>query len=65
VGSGRETGPTPPAGFIRNLLFGVEPNDPLTLLVVAMLLAFVAVGAILLPVQRATLLDPARVLSEQ
>ncbi len=58
-------GATAAAGLMRNLLFGVDPRDPVTLGAVALLLALVAVGAILVPVRRATQLDPARVLSAE
>ncbi len=51
------------SGALRNLLFGVEPNDPLTLIGVAVVLAVVAISATVVPVWRAAQLDPARVLN--
>ena len=47
---------------LANLLFAVEPNDPLTLAGVALTLLFVAVIACLLPARRATSVDPVEVL---
>jgi predicted permease len=44
------------------LLFGVAPSDPLTLVAVALLLAAVAVVATLVPVLRATRVDPQEAL---
>lgn len=40
------------AGFLRSILFGVAPLDPLTFVVIAPVLALVAVGAILVPATR-------------
>ncbi|HEY2162548.1 MAG TPA: ABC transporter permease [Gemmatimonadaceae bacterium] len=45
--------------FIRGLLFGVEPNDPITLLGVAAAMAVVGVAACWLPALRAAKIDPA------
>ena len=47
---------------MQALLFGVTPNDPVTLIVVAGLLAFVGVIATLVPVVRATRVDPLEAL---
>jgi putative ABC transport system permease protein len=45
--------------FIRGLLFGVEPTDPLTLIGVAVGMAAVGIGACWLPALRAAKIDPA------
>lgn len=52
-------------GVLRRLLFRVEPGDPATLMAVAALLSGVAIVATLIPVRRATRLDPASVLSAE
>ena len=44
--------------FLKGLLFGVSPTDPLTLLVVAIILASVAFLACYLPARRAMAVDP-------
>jgi predicted permease len=44
--------------FLKGLLFSVSPTDPLTLLVVAVLLAFVAFLACYIPARRAMAVDP-------
>jgi predicted permease len=45
--------------FIRGLLFGVEPTDPVTLIGVALGMAAVGIGACWLPALRAAKIDPA------
>lgn len=49
--------------FLRSLLYGVAPGDPVTLASVAALLLGVAAVAVYLPARRASGLDPVRVLS--
>ena len=43
---------------LKNLLFGVTATDPLTFVVVPLLLAAVAVGAAVVPARRAMKVDP-------
>ena len=44
--------------LLGSVLYGVEPNDPLTFATVAMLLGAVSVVASYLPARRVTLVDP-------
>jgi putative ABC transport system permease protein len=53
------------ARSLRSLLFGVSAADPLTLLAVSILLAFVALTASWLPARRATRADPIRILRQE
>jgi ABC-type antimicrobial peptide transport system permease subunit len=39
-------------------LFGLSPNDPLTLTVATLLLGFVAIASGYIPARRATTIDP-------
>lgn len=48
--------------FLRALLFGVEPLDPVTFVAVVVTLALVAVAASWLPARRAARIDPIRVV---
>jgi ABC-type antimicrobial peptide transport system permease subunit len=45
--------------LIRGLLFGIAPQDPITLLGVALLMAAVGIGACWIPALRAAKVDPA------
>jgi putative ABC transport system permease protein len=44
--------------YLRTLLFGVEPTDPIAMLVGATIIAAVALAACLIPARRATRVDP-------
>ena len=44
--------------FISDLLFGIEPTDPVTLVAITLLLAAVALVACFIPARRATKIDP-------
>jgi predicted permease len=46
------------ARALRTMVFGITPHDPVTFVVVAALLAFVAVIASYVPARRATRIDP-------
>ncbi len=46
-------------GFMRGLLFGVEPNDPATLFSVAIVMAAIGLAACWIPALRAARIDPA------
>lgn len=52
-------------GLVRSLLFGVEPNDPLTLAVGACVLVLAALAAAYLPARRATAVDPVTALRHE
>jgi ABC-type antimicrobial peptide transport system permease subunit len=45
--------------LIQGLLFGVAPQDPVTLIGVALLMAAVGIGACWIPALRAAKVDPA------
>jgi ABC-type lipoprotein release transport system permease subunit len=47
------------------MLVGVQPTDPATFSIVAVLFLFVAAMASWLPARRAAALDPARALREE
>jgi ABC-type antimicrobial peptide transport system permease subunit len=51
--------------FVASFLYGLKPNDPLTLLLAAAVLAGVAFAAGYLPARRASLLDPMTALREE
>jgi putative ABC transport system permease protein len=44
--------------WLRDMLFQVDPADPLTLAAVALFLVIVAIGASIVPARRATRIDP-------
>lgn len=52
----------PLQGLVRNLVFGLSPRDPMTLLFAVAVLAAVGVMAASLPAWRAARVDPARAL---
>ena len=47
---------------LTDILYGVQPSDPLTLAAVTALVALVSLGACLLPARRAAAVDPAESL---
>jgi predicted permease len=51
--------------LIRGFLFGVTPNDPVTLAAVAMVMLAVGIGACWLPAMRAARIDPAVAIRRQ
>jgi hypothetical protein len=52
----------PVSRLIENLLFGIQPTDPLALLAAPALLSIAALAAALLPARRAARIDPATAL---
>ncbi len=51
--------------LLERMLFGIQPNDPATLVVVSLMFAAVAVVACLLPAWRAVRMDPIAVLQTE
>jgi predicted permease len=51
--------------FVRGMLFGVSPHDPLTFFSVPFVLLAVAVAASLIPARRASRVDPMEALREE
>jgi putative ABC transport system permease protein len=51
--------------YLRSMLFGIGPTDPLTLSATAVLLAAVALAACLIPAWRAMRVDPVTVLRSE
>ena len=52
-------------GLVAKLLFGLQPTDPATLVLCAIVLALVAITAGYLPARRASRLDPVAALREE
>ena len=52
----------PATRYLRSQLYGVDPNDPLTLVAVLLILAGTAVAAAFAPARRATRVDPVEAL---
>ena len=52
------------AQFVQKLLYGLEPHDPMTLVVAAAVLVGIGAVAGWLPARRASRIDPAQVLRE-
>jgi hypothetical protein len=55
----------PLQGLVRNLVFGLSPRDPATLLIAALILSLVGLLAAALPAWRAARVDPAQALRAQ
>jgi predicted permease len=53
------------SGVLRNVLVGVTPGDPWTFTGVTVVLAIVAIAACLVPVRRATQIDPLHALRQE
>ena len=53
------------ARLLTSFLYGVEPNDPATLLMVGAVFVLVSATACLAPARRATAVDPVRVLKAE
>jgi ABC-type antimicrobial peptide transport system permease subunit len=51
--------------LIQGLLFGVAPNDPVTLVAVAAMMVVVGIAACWLPALRAAKIDPAVAIRRQ
>ena len=52
-------------GLMKSMLFGVEPADPATYAVTAVVLVAIAAGACTLPALRATRVDPLVALRDE
>jgi ABC-type antimicrobial peptide transport system permease subunit len=50
---------------ISGILYGTSPNDPVTLVVVAMIMLFVTVAACVVPARRAAGIDPMIAMREE
>ena len=50
--------------FVATLLYGLEPRDPVTLVIAALVLGFVGAAGGWLPAYRASRIDPAEVLRD-
>jgi ABC-type antimicrobial peptide transport system permease subunit len=50
-------------GLLRSVLYGVQPTDPLTYVVVVGMLTSAAVGACLIPARRAARIDPQQAIA--
>jgi ABC-type antimicrobial peptide transport system permease subunit len=50
--------------FVATLLYGLQPRDPLTLAIAALVLASIGAMAGWIPARRAARIDPARVLRD-
>ncbi len=53
------------SGVVKRLLYGIQPNDPLTLVSVTALMGLIGIGACWIPALRAARIDPANALRRE
>jgi macrolide transport system ATP-binding/permease protein len=53
------------SGYVKTLLYGVEPNDPVTLATAVLLLAMCGLVAAFVPARRAAAVDPIKAVRQE